>query len=682
MSKHEWKYYSLGGVTRVLIDSGADIANLANLDQKLWTVLSCPSQGLGIDAETLKLIDTDGDGKIRVGEVVAAAKWLTSRIKNADLIIDGSDSLPLDQIADETLLKSAKHILKSLNAENQELITLAQASDSKAIFAGTKFNGDGIITPNSTDDSALQELISNISSSYAPKVDRSGDNGVDASTIEQFYADCAAYADWKSKEIYPYGANTQAVLDTVNALGPKVQEFFTRCKLLKFDEKTAAEVAISITKIDDIALCPIAAPNPEAKLDLDSINPAYQALTTQFTALTAKSGIITEADWNEIKAILAPYTAWMGSKPASNVESLGLQKINAILAEAQKDALLRLIAEDEALQAESNSIDEVKHLMLLFKNFYRFLNNYITFTDFYRRDQRAIFEEGKLYIDQKCCDLCIKVNDMGKHADMAGLSGMFLIYCTCTNPKKAKTMNIVAVMTAGETSSLRPGKNGIFYDNAGDDWDAVVTKIVDNPISIKNAFWAPYRKFWNFCVGLLNKSAEDKDKKITADLQAKASAAAANPSAPKESKMPFDIAKFAGIFAAIGLALGAIGSLLTDIAKGIDDKPLWLVWGILAIIVIVSGPSCFIAWSKLRKRNLGPILNANGWAINSKVIVNNLFGSKLTSVAKYPKVVILNDPYLKKKSAWCWIIPALILLIAAFVVLVLTDVIVLDCLKK
>ena len=79
----------------------------------------------------------------------------------------------------------------------------------------------------------------------------------------------------------------------------------------------------------------------------------------------------------------------------------------------------------------------------------------------------------------------------------------------------------------------------------------------------------------------------------------------------------------------------------------------WWQWllVIAAVMLIISGPSCFIAWRKLRKRNLGPVLNANGWAINSRVLVNILFGKMLTSVAKYPKMK-LDDPYVKRTPWW------------------------------
>ena len=216
-----------------------------------------------------------------------------------------------------------------------------------------------------------------------------------------------------------------------------------------------------------------------------------------------------------------------------------------------------------------------------------------------------------------------------------------------------------------------------FYDLQGNDYAAVITKIVDNPVSINQAFWAPYRKAWEFCGRIINKSAADKDAKINSELQgqlqnvAATAPAAAGAAAPIDKKQIFDIAKFAGIFAALGMALGYISTAITDIARGIASTPVdKLLLMTLGLLLVISGPSCFIAWTKLRKRNLGPVLNANGWAINSKVLVNVVFGGKLTSIAKYPKLR-LADPYKQKTAAWkIWLpIVIILLLIAAFAVL-------------
>lgn len=199
----------------------------------------------------------------------------------------------------------------------------------------------------------------------------------------------------------------------------------------------------------------------------------------------------------------------------------------------------------------------------------------------------------------------MKVEDMGAHADMAALSGMFLIYCSCTSKTKSETMNIAAVLTAGAIREIRPGKNAIFYDRDGYVWDAKVTKIVDNPISVRQAFWSPYRKLANFINDKIDKSAAEKDSAAVANLIGKADSADLKTAAEQGKKPAFDIAKFAGIFAAIGMAFGYIGSVLKDLISGVTSTPVWKTLLLVVILLLViSGPACFIAWKKLRKRNL------------------------------------------------------------------------------
>lgn len=687
-SKYEWQYCSLGGAIRVKIGSGEDIAHLGELDQKLWTVLSCPVEGLEFDKQTLEYLDTEKDGKIMVNEVVQAAQWLTSVIKDKDSILNGDSVLQLNNIDTSTasgkgLYNSARQILKNLGIDKDE-ISLADASDSKAIFAGTKLNGDGIITALSTSDDAQKQIIADIIATVGSVEDRSGEKGVNAELIEKFYASCADWAAWKSSApVMPYGERTAAAFDAYNALKDKMNDYFTRCRLVAFDTEVAKAVNVAVTDINDIDSCPIAAPKAARTLDLAAVNPAWQKRFDALASLIGFSGKteMTEADWRSVETTFNDYAAWLGAKKGAEVETtLGEVRINAILIAGEKEALLALVERDKALAAESSSIDDVKKLMYFYRDFYRLLKNFVLLTDFYSRAPgvRAMFELGQLYIDQRCCDLCIRISDMSKHADMAAQSGIFLIYFKATSKVLGKSMDAVAVMTDGDIFDLRPGKNGIFYDLQGNNWDAVITKVVDNPVSISQAFWAPYRKAWEFCVGILNKSAADKDAKINADLQAKVQTAAATTpgaadAAKTDKQQAFDIAKFAGIFAALGMAIGYIGSAFTKIIAGIQKTPLRdQILILLGLMLVISGPSCFIAWTKLRKRNLGPILNANGWAINSKVLVNILFGGKLTTVAKYPKLK-LADPYDQKTPAWkIWLPTVLIILAIAFLALYFT----------
>ena len=695
---YPWTYCSLGGVVRVNITSGEDIAHLGELDQKLWTVLSCPTKDLTFDERTLNLIDTDGDGRVRAAEIIAAAQWLTSVVKDKDAIMKGESVLKLDGInteceAGQKLYKSARQILQNLGLEKDE-ISVDDAADSVAIFKNTQFNGDGIITPASTDDEALKALIAVIAEKIGSATDRSGEAGVTAEQIEAFYAALADYAAWQAaaeadkKNIFPYGDNTAAALAACEVVQDKVADYFMRCKLIRFDDAVSAAVDVSAervgaiseknlaTQAEEIATYPLARPAKEAVLPFDAVNPAWQA---QFAAVRAlvldvdfpKAKSITEEEWNGVLAKFGAYKAWMADKKGEAVEALGMDEVKALLKADRKADLLALVEADVAVKDEADSIDEVKRLMLYYRDFAKLLRNYVIFTEFYGRKEgtRGMFEVGKLYIDERCCDLCIKVADMGAHGDMPKLSGMFLLYCKCTSKTKGETMDILAVMTDGNTRDLRPGKNGLFYDLDGNDWDAVITKVVENPISVKDAFWAPYRKVARFVSDKIDKSAADKD----ADALAKLTATTEKP-AGEAVKQPFDIAKFAGIAAAVGMALAGIGAVLVALGAAVKSL-VWWQWLIIiaAVMLIISGPSCFIAWRKLRKRNLGPVLNANGWAVNSMVLVNILFGKTLTSVAKYPKLK-LEDPYAKRTPWWrkClrWLIA---LLIIAFGVLYFTD---------
>jgi hypothetical protein len=107
--------------------------------------------------------------------------------------------------------------------------------------------------------------------------------------------------------------------------------------------------------------------------------------------------------------------------------------------------------------------------------------------------------------------------------------------------------------------------------------------------------------------------------------------------------------------AAMGVAFGAIGSAMAyflGLFKGIAPWQLPVI--IIGLMLLISVPSLILAFMKLRKRNLGPILDANGWAVNAKAKVNVPFGTSLTGIAKLPpgSTVDISDRYAEKSAAW------------------------------
>ena len=675
--KHSWNYDNVGGSTRVKITTGADIAHLGELDLKKWTVLSCPTTGLDIDDKSLKYIDADSDGRIRVNDIIATSQWLTAVIKDADLLLKGADSIDVEQFNLENadglkLYNSAKQILVNLGKEGS-VISLADTKDITAIFAKTRFNGDGIITEQTPEDAEVAAVISAIINTVGSVADRSGANGVNAELIEKFYQALADYLAWNEAAVEaPYGADTDKAIEAYNALDLKVKDYFVRAKLasfspesaMKLDVQTALIESISADnltgKTEEIAAYPIARITDKAELDIKAtINPAWSSkFNTLISIVKPKEKVLTEETWAAIGASFAAYNAWKAAKKGGEVESLGIDAIKKILADDKKLALLDFVAQDLALKETADGIDMVDKFLYIYRDFYRLLRNFVTFQDFYTRNKnvKAVFQSGRLIIDQRECRMCMLVTDMAKHNTMAPASGMYLVYCDCTTKASPTKLNIVAAVTVGEIGDLVVGKNAIYFDNKGQMWDAVITKIIDNPISIGQAFWSPYRRMATTVENLINKTAADKDAAMMKDANAKINAAPAAKPAEGENKAPtppFDIAKFAGIFAAIGMAVGMIGTALAGILESFKGFAWWQYIGIfIGIMMCISGPAMIMAWMKLRRRNIAPLLNANGWAINASSKISIPFGETLTDIAKFPKLKI-KDPYAKKGiSKW------------------------------
>ena len=604
---YDWKFSTVGGVTRVNIENGQDIAHLSELDQKLWTVLSCPVKGLEFDERTLALLDTDHDGKLRVHEVVAASQWLCKVLADMDYLVEGRDSITFGAIRHDTdegkqVVEAAKMILGKLDV-NKDEISLADVKAYMDVY----------------EEKCKAEYSAGETEPYEP----------------------------------PYGEGSDAAEAAVNAVRQKIADWFMRCKLVQFDEDAAGALDVQVEKIaaisagnlndsvGEISAYPLARPRKEGLLPLaEGLNPAWQAPMAAVVAAVPElqgKDSVSEEEWNAVVAKVDAYTAW---KAAGET--------------AMNEAIAAKLGEHAA------AIEPVERLLRYCRDYFRLLHNYVVFKDFYRRDDKflAVFQAGKLYIDQRCCDLCVKVTDMPRSTGTAGKSGIYLLYCHCVAKSGGAQMDIVAALTDGEIGGLHEGKNAIFYDRAGNDWDATITKIVDNPISVRQAFWSPYRKFGNWVTDKITKSASEKESKQFDEMTTKADSASTNltakpedAAAEKKPAAPFDIAKFAGIFAAIGLAFGAIGAALGMLGGFIVEKWYNVIILVAAVVLLISGPSMLLAWLKLRKRNLGPVLNANGWAINSDVKINTTFGKTLTSMAKYPKVVA-KDPFADKKMPW------------------------------
>ncbi len=597
-----WRFFRAGGFDQVRLETAEELLAIRDLDQKLWVALSCPVKGIEFDARTLSMIDSDADGHVRAPELIAALQWTEERLARTEVLAQGLQGVPLDAIRDsddkgQALAAAARNAISDMGISD-DIVTVDAASAVQVRWAEREQN--------------------------------------------QWEA-AGAQAKW-------LGDATGPAYEALLRVQDKLDDWFVRCELTAFDDRAGAALNASDGDLlalapdalksssEAIAALPLAKVTANGALSLTSgINPAWRTALEAFnqsvvTPVLGERSSLSAKDWAEIKSRFQPYAQWLASRPVASTQA--------------------------------NAAYELEKLARFVRDLMPLANNFVAFKDFYARQGRATFQVGTLYLDGRSCELCVAVNDPAKHAAMASLSRICLVYVECV--RGSEHMHVAAAFTAGDADQLMVGRNGVFYDRQGRDWNATITKIVTHPISLRQAFWAPYKRLASLISEQLQKiaagKARESDERMAVVAQDVAKKAGTAPggkpgSAPQSAKPqpPFDVAKFAGIFAAIGLAVGALGTAVASVLAGLFALAWWQIPIALGgLILTISGPAVVIAWFKLGSRNLGPLLDANGWAINARARINIPFGTSLTQLAVLPEHAerSLTDPYADKKKPW------------------------------
>ncbi len=674
---HTWRFFRSGGFDQVYINSVSDLEALETFDKKLWAALACPTKGIEFDQRTLNYIDTDGDERIRVPELLAAVRWALDHLINKEVLMSGKH-LPLlaidhESVEGQKIFVSARELLARIGKADADSLTVEDTDDLAKMFPPSQPNGDGLIPAALAGDEVLAAVIHDIIATMGSELDRSGEAAISADKINAFFTDLQALHAWQARvnnepELQPLKSDTAQAVEALQAVEAKIDDYFVRVQLAGFDERATSALnssdaqflalGVQLLTIDnnDTQSLPLAKVVANQTLPLmQGLNPSWREKMLTFTQQVVKPLVgdvdsLSAEQWTSIKAALASYRAWLAAKPVVAVAALAEERLQALQQSGLQQALLDLVTLDLSVADAANALVDVDKLVRYQANLLTLINNFVSFSDFYTRRDRAVFQAGTLFIDGRSCDLTVRVNDMAKHAAMAGLSNTYLVYCDCTRKDRPDKMTIVAAVTAGDAGNLMVGRNGVFYDRAGVDWDATVVKLIETAISLREAFWMPYRRLGRMISHQLQKMASDSDKAVESQSMGGVAKAHESVAAGKDATKPapFDVAKFAGIFAALGLAVGAIGSVLAAVVAGFLGLVYWqMPIAILGMMLVISGPSIVMTWFKLRQRNLSPILDANGWAVNTRAKINIPFGTTLTLLATLPKGSqrSLNDPF-------------------------------------
>jgi hypothetical protein len=684
-----WTFSRTGGVDQVVLRDGNDIERLKNLDPKLWAVLAMPADQPEY-GEALRILDTDKDSKVRVPEILRCVEELKVKLASLDQLFEPGDSLPFDQIMDPSAKAAVVHLLES----NPQMapsgrISLGEVDEAIAVFSSLPFNGDGVLDPACLEDGAMAALAERIIAAGFSAGDSAGAQGLAADSLAAFVEAAKSRIAWLSAEPSSEAFTVQAA-DRAKAyalfskLAPRMDDYFQRCRVIAMagSEEVGAELGKVLSAIvaggieagggAELERLPIAMPKASALLSsTGAINPRDADDIAAFMALVAEPfGLVpdlSQSAWETMKKAFVAYGDWVGAEPFSNLAGFGGEELESLLGGPELAALGVLIEKDAAMAAKGEGLRALRKLIVMKRDFLGVLRNFVNFDDFYSRGN-GLFRAGRLFLDGRELEFCLEVKNAANHAAMAGLSSMYLIYCTLTS-RGGQQKSIVAALTAGDADNIFVGRNGVFYDSLGTDWDAVITKVVVQPISIREAFFSPYKWFAKSLGDFAMKRAATAEAANMDKLKTAASTTAnvdKMQGKPELAGLPKKID--VGTVAAIGVALGSIGAMVTSILGLFFGLGAWMPLGFAGVLLLISGPSMILAYMKLRKRNIGPLLNAEGWAINGRLKINVPFGATLSHLSALPEGSIRHivDPFAEKKRPW-WLYIVIVAVIGAVV---------------
>ncbi|MDQ8192826.1 hypothetical protein QEH59_00215 [Coraliomargarita sp. SDUM461004] len=666
--QHSWNFTRRGGIFQVQLNTVEDLRALDTLDPKLWVALSCPVNDLEIDRRTLSIIDHDADDRVRIEEMLTAVQWTLQRLSAPESLFRGG-ALPLAAIncsdsEGEKLLASAKRILANMGVPEATSISVEQAANTEQIYGKSRLNGDGVIAKDASKNPAIQELIIEIMDCLGPEIDRSGEPGITQEKLEAFFEQLTSYERWwrlgevetaQGENVFPLGDATPEAFKHFIAVEKKIDDFFARCQLAAYDAR--AETALNpggslytdIANEDfsmprkDIEALPLARVTGSSSVPiLTGINPEWRPRMRTLCEKVIRPLNIGPGDaleleeWQAVKARFEAYRQWRQSKPETGIEKLKIKRVRALLASDLKDKINQLLEEDARLAPEMKAIDSVEKLARYHRDLIQLLNNFVNFNQFYDESVNAIFQAGELFLDGRECQLCLRVSDPTKHAVLATLSRSFVAYCECRRKDSPEKFYIAAVFSAGDSSNLIVGRNGVFRDRRGLLWDTTIVRLIENPISIHEAFLMPYVRIGRFIGEKIEKWAVTRDKAMQKQMETGVDSVTKDAQAADPHHSPA-IGGVAAMLAAGGIALGAVGAGLASLFNTMKALAWWeLPLVILGVILMISLPSMVIAWLKLRKRTLAPLLDASGWAVNGRTLISAKLGRVLTKRATLP----------------------------------------------
>jgi len=664
----------LGGSYQMVIDGPEDLGRIAELDEARWFATSVPIETLSCDKVFLKFVDRDGNGRIRVDELIAAQEWLFRMLADRSRLAQMTDSLALEAIdtshaEGKTLRGAAALILSNLGAGDASEIALAQVRNRQQTMACAEANGDGVIPPEAAGDEALAAFIRDVGSCMGAVPDASGLTGITEPLLDAFLAEAAAHLAWleagrvgedgAATGVMVYGAETPGVYAAAAAVREKVDDYFTLCELAEFDGRVLDHLKLSDAELAGLDLgdraalearmraAPLAAPNGERVLRIDGgVNVAWRRELEAFAAKAlprvrdGEPDAMTRGEWEALKKTLAPYDAWVTGKKGESVAKLGPERLRECLEGPWTAEVRGMVERDKAVAAELAQVADLEKLILYQQYLLELANHLVCFPRFYDPDRRAMIERGTLVMDGRRFKLNVAVFNRAAHKKIAKESQIFIMYCGVTglDGNAEKKFEIASAITAGDAGDIFVGKRGVFVTMDGREWDATVTDVITNPVGLWEAVKLPFKRLAEFVGKFTEKFSTSRTGELEKGLSKQLAQAEKSMTAPPAAGAPPGGAGIGALVAGGGVAFAAVGSGVAYAASKIKDIEPWDVAKVLTVLLaLVAAPTIIVAVVKLRRRNMSALLEACGWAVNIRMRLTATLGRLFTEIPPLPE---------------------------------------------
>ncbi|NMA47632.1 MAG: hypothetical protein GX945_13830 [Lentisphaerae bacterium] len=672
------RFARYGKSHQMVIENGQDLSEVLQLDEALWGATSAPAQVFYCDQQLIAALDQGAKGRITCEDVKDAITWLLKQLPDKSKITAEFDGkLPLADIntsddSGKALITSAEYILKELNSSDTSTISLEQIRNFLNTVQTRPLNGDGVLTEKSVgDNAAIKAFLADIVAATGGAKDFDGSMGVSEKELNDFLAAIPPFLEWLAQSAIPEGSDSTAIMTrgaetpALNALlqthSAKIDRFFELSRMMAFDKllqnrSVAPDVKVAPidpTKQDEVnaylSALPIAHPNAEALLPLyvAKINPLYQGWWQDFLNKIVKPVLgdqlatLNLADWQKIKGLFAPYNAYLAAKKGGIVEKIPADKLRAYL---KNEALIadvrQLLAQDKAVADTIRAAKDVEKLLLYRSFLIRFANNFVCFRELYAEDGRALFECGSLVIDGRWFNVALKIDTIANHQLLAKSSQMFTLYVEVEKSATDK-MIVVVPVTSGSKGNLVVGKRGVFYDINNKDYDAKILQVVENPVCIREAMYAPFSRLWGLIEGKIEGLAGTAEKNLQSSFNKALTPGATPPPAPAAPPPPVKgDGKMPGGTMLIGasVAFAALGSAFAFISKTVSGMTALQIWiSVLCAALALVLPVILIAVIKLSRQDLSSILEGCGWAINLRMRLDAKLRNQFTNFGIFPK---------------------------------------------